>query len=80
MTVSDVVLTATEQKIFDGIMRGLTNRQIGDEMELAEKTIKDHCTRIYKKFGVSTRVALLIKMHNDTVIVANVVRKMRNMS
>ena len=49
------VLSAQERKIFDLIGRGLTNRQIGDEVFLAEKTVKNYVSSILMKLGMERR-------------------------
>nr|WP_218849602.1 response regulator transcription factor [Nocardioides perillae] len=48
-------LTGQERKILDHIAEGLTNRQIGDRLFLAEKTVKNHVTSILSKLGVERR-------------------------
>jgi DNA-binding NarL/FixJ family response regulator len=48
-------LTAQERKIFDLIGRGLTNRQIGDEVFLAEKTVKNYVSSVLMKLGMERR-------------------------
>ncbi len=49
------VLTAQERKIFDLIGDGLTNRQIGDEVFLAEKTVKNYVSSVLMKLGMERR-------------------------
>jgi DNA-binding NarL/FixJ family response regulator len=49
------VLTAQERKIFDLIGKGLTNRQIGDEIFLAEKTVKNYVSSVLMKLGMERR-------------------------
>jgi DNA-binding NarL/FixJ family response regulator len=49
------VLTAQERKIFDLIGEGHTNRQIGDEVFLAEKTVKNYVSSILMKLGMERR-------------------------
>jgi DNA-binding NarL/FixJ family response regulator len=49
------VLTAQERKIFDLIGQGLTNRQIGDEIFLAEKTVKNYVSSVLMKLGMERR-------------------------
>ena len=49
------VLTAQERKIFDLIGKGMTNRQIGDEVFLAEKTIKNYVSSVLMKLGMERR-------------------------
>ena len=43
------------------VAKGMTNRQIGDELSLAEKTVKNHVTSILSKLRVTrrTQAALL---------------------
>jgi DNA-binding NarL/FixJ family response regulator len=49
------VLTAQEQRILRLIGRGLSNRDIGSTMNLSEKTVKNHVSRMFTKIGVSNR-------------------------
>ena len=48
-------LTEQERKILDLIAEGLTNRQIGERMFLAEKTIKNYVSNLLSKLGMSRR-------------------------
>ncbi|MFG1853900.1 response regulator transcription factor [Actinomadura geliboluensis] len=48
-------LTDQERQIFDLIGEGLTNRQIGERLYLAEKTVKNHISSIFAKLGMSRR-------------------------
>ncbi|MFK5691169.1 response regulator [Ornithinimicrobium sp. LYQ92] len=48
-------LTGQEQRILDLIAQGLTNRQIGAELFLAEKTVKNYVSSMLAKLGLSSR-------------------------
>jgi DNA-binding NarL/FixJ family response regulator len=48
-------LTPQERKILELIGEGLTNRQIGDRMYLAEKTVKNYVSALFAKLGVERR-------------------------
>ena len=48
-------LTARERRILDLIGEGLTNRQIGSQLHLAEKTVKNHVTTLLRKLGLQRR-------------------------
>ena len=48
-------LTDQERKILELISDGLTNRQIGEEMFLAEKTVKNYVSNLLSKLGMSRR-------------------------
>jgi DNA-binding NarL/FixJ family response regulator len=48
-------LTPQERRILALIGEGLTNRQIGEEMHLAEKTVKNYVSNLFAKLGMSRR-------------------------
>jgi DNA-binding NarL/FixJ family response regulator len=48
-------LTEQERKILGLIAEGLTNRQIGERMFLAEKTVKNYVSSILAKLGLERR-------------------------
>jgi len=48
-------LTPQEHRIFDLIGEGYSNRQIADEMFLAEKTVKNYVSNMLAKLGMSRR-------------------------
>jgi DNA-binding NarL/FixJ family response regulator len=48
-------LTPQERKILDLIAEGATNRQIGNELHLAEKTVKNYVSNMLMKLGMSRR-------------------------
>jgi two-component system response regulator DevR len=48
-------LTDQERRIFDLIGEGMSNRQIAEEMYLAEKTVKNYVSNMLAKLGMSRR-------------------------
>jgi len=48
-------LTTQERKILELIGEGLTNRQIGERMYLAEKTVKNYVSALFAKLGMERR-------------------------
>lgn len=48
-------LTEQERTLLELIGEGLTNRQIGERMFLAEKTVKNYVSRLLSKLGVQRR-------------------------
>ena len=48
-------LSAQERKILELIGEGLTNRQIGERMFLAEKTVKNYVSALFAKLGMERR-------------------------
>jgi DNA-binding NarL/FixJ family response regulator len=49
-------LSERELRILDLIADGLTNREIGEQLYLSEKTVKHHVSDILGKLGISRRV------------------------
>lgn len=48
-------LTPTEHRILVHVAEGLTNRQIGETMSLAEKTVKNYVSAVLAKMGMERR-------------------------
>lgn len=48
-------LTAQERRILELVAEGLTNRQIGERLFLAEKTVKNYMSNILAKLGLERR-------------------------
>jgi DNA-binding NarL/FixJ family response regulator len=48
-------LTEAERKILELIGKGLTNRQIGERLFLAEKTVKNYISGLFAKLGLERR-------------------------
>jgi DNA-binding NarL/FixJ family response regulator len=58
-------LTERERDILSLVSEGLTNREVGERLHLAEKTIKHYMTNVLQKLHVRSRVeaALLAQKH-----------------
>jgi DNA-binding NarL/FixJ family response regulator len=50
-----LTLTPQEQRIFELIGEGFSNRQIADELYLAEKTVKNYISNLFAKLGIARR-------------------------
>ena len=48
-------LTRQERRIVDLVAEGLTNREIGERMHLAEKTVKNYVSNVFVKLGLLRR-------------------------
>ena len=53
-------LTAREKQIAIAVSEGKSNRQIAQQMEISEPTVKTHLTRIFKKLDLKDRVSLAL--------------------
>jgi DNA-binding CsgD family transcriptional regulator len=58
-------LTPTEAAIARLAVEGLTNREIADRTFLSPKTVEVNLTRIYRKLGVRSRVALASRLTSE---------------
>jgi len=61
-------LSEQERRVFDLIGDGLTNRQIGEQMFLAEKTVKNYVSGVLAKLGMQRRTqaaALAGRLHES---------------
>ena len=67
-------LTKQERRILDLIAEGMTNRQIGEQLFLAEKTVKNYVSNLLAKLGMSRRAEAAAyaarlserRLHGDT--------------
>lgn len=56
---SSILLTDREQKVLLGILGGLTNRKIGDNLGISEGSVKAVVQQLFGKAGVRTRSQLV---------------------
>lgn len=52
-------LTNREIEVVDGLMRGLTNKQIGEELGISHRTVEIHRSRLMRKLGTTTLAGVL---------------------
>jgi DNA-binding NarL/FixJ family response regulator len=57
-SVAPVRLSQREYDVLSLVVQGLTNEQIGEQLKLAEGTIRNYITRLMEKCDVSNRTAL----------------------
>lgn len=48
-------LTRRERQVADCVARGLSNRQVADELFISERTVENHVQHIFTKLGLSNR-------------------------
>lgn len=59
-------LTAREEQILESLSRGLSNKEIGREHEITEKTVKHYVTNVLQKLQVRNRVEAALKVQQRT--------------
>jgi two-component system response regulator DevR len=58
-------LTPQEQRVASLLAEGLTNRQIGERLGLAEKTVKNHVSAVLTKLGAHNRTEAALRAARD---------------
>ena len=59
-----MALTPREKEVVAAMLRGYSNKQISACLNLSEYTIENHLRRIYKKFSVHSRTALIANLNH----------------
>ena len=58
------ILSNREKQIVDQVLKGKTNKNIGIELNITERTVKAHLTAIFKKTGTRNRFELNVKLQS----------------
>ena len=56
------VLTKREQQVADGIVAGLSNKEIAEQLDIAYETVKEHVAHILEKYDVPRRELVAIRV------------------
>lgn len=62
-------ITHRQTDVIGALCNGLTNKEIGEELEIREKGVKFHLTFIYKLLNVKNRaqlIVLMMKVENES--------------
>ena len=59
------ILSNAEKKIVSLVCEGFRNKEIALKLNIAERTVKSHCNRIYKKVGLSDRLQLATHVYKE---------------
>ncbi|MFD1194744.1 alpha/beta fold hydrolase [Seohaeicola saemankumensis] len=54
-------LSLRERQVLQGIAEGLDNAEIGTSLEISEKTVRNHVSRVLSKLGVPSRAKAIVK-------------------
>lgn len=53
-----------ERQISRLLLQGLSNKLIARQLFICERTVKFHCSNIYKKSNVTNRMALVLRLNS----------------
>ncbi|BAV08000.1 DNA-binding response regulator, NarL/FixJ family, contains REC and HTH domains [Filimonas lacunae] len=59
------ILTAREADIIKLILKGNTNKEIGEALFISHHTVNEHLKRIFRKLNVNSRIKLIYKVVAD---------------
>ena len=64
------ILTTREEEVFSLLVKNKTTKEIGEELKISEKTVRNHISNAMQKLGVKGRaqaVVELIRLGNITL-------------
>lgn len=67
-------MTKRERDVFCLILEGLSTREIAEQIHMSEPTVKQHLTRLFKKFDVNNRSQLILSAFEQIFPVENIVK------
>ncbi|MBC3438138.1 helix-turn-helix transcriptional regulator [Pseudomonas sp. BW16M2] len=53
-------ITEREHDVIHCLSRGLTNKEIGQQLGISQHTVRDHLSSVFKKLNVGSRIELAI--------------------
>ncbi len=63
METSLTQLTPREKDVALAVARGMSNKRIANTLEISERTVKTHLTRVFEKLDIKDRVTLAIRLN-----------------
>ena len=70
-------MTKRERDVFCLVMEGLSTREIATQIHMSEPTVKQHLTRLFKKFDASNRTQLILSAFERVCPVTNMIKLFR---
>ncbi|WP_330970582.1 response regulator transcription factor, partial [Lysobacter sp. A3-1-A15] len=64
-------LTTRERESLRLLCEGRSNAQIGWYLGIAEKTVRNHITGLYRKLGVRSRAQAMVLAHRHPAVLAD---------
>ena len=58
-------VTEAEQAVLTLLCEGYSNAEIAEQLVVAESTVKTHVSHLMKKYGVSSRLKLVVAIHQE---------------
>jgi DNA-binding NarL/FixJ family response regulator len=62
------ILTDREREVLDLLVAGCSNKEIGSQLDIEERTVKAHVSKLMRKTGVQNRVMLSVHAVNRCLV------------
>lgn len=56
------ILTKREQEVFSLLILNKTTKQIAEDLDISEKTVRNHISNVIQKLGVNGRAAAVVEL------------------
>ena len=56
------ILTKREREIFMALMENRTTRDIAQELQISEKTVRNHISNVMQKLGAVSRIQAVLEL------------------
>lgn len=56
------ILTKREKEVFDLLVKNKITKEIADDLDISEKTVRNHISNVMQKLGVKGRAACVIEL------------------
>lgn len=63
--MKEAMLTPREQEVLYLVVKGLSNREIADQLFISEHTVKNHMSNIFQKLGASDRTQVIAMVYQS---------------
>ena len=60
--MSKQILTSRERNIFQELIKNKTTKEIAEELEISEKTVRNHISNTMQKLGVKGRASAVVEL------------------
>lgn len=61
--IQKLPLSDRERQIVQLLLKGIPNKAIAEQLYVSERTVKFHCTNVYKKLNIKNRYELIVKLN-----------------
>jgi len=65
-----ILLTPREEEVVSLVADGLKNREIAEQLNLSEHTVKNHLFRVFERLGISSRAELILYLMGQKNLLA----------